>query len=181
MTNGRFLIIPASGQPIKADAWIEEAGTDTVTITRHPVEQGAQITDHAIVEPARVNLRLGWSNSSPRALSTSYIDEVYAQLLALKDARLPFKLVTAKRSYENMLIAALTQVTDERTAHALFVSVTIEQIIIVQTQVTSIGTDPSVMANPESNQPVANLGQKQATPTTLFNRNAPGVQDQIGP
>jgi len=174
-----FTIVPASGQPIQADAWIEESGTDAVTITRHPVEQGARITDHAIIEPARVNLRLGWSNSSAKATSLTYINDIYAQLLAVKDARQPFTLYTAKRRYDNMLFASLTEVTDDRTTNALFVSATIEQIIIVSTQVTTVPTDPAVMANPESNQAVVNLGQKQAVPAPGF---TPFDQpDSLGP
>lgn len=49
---------------IPIQATFEETGTDTVTITDHPVEAGAQITDHAYYRPADIVMQCGWSNSS---------------------------------------------------------------------------------------------------------------------
>ena len=43
---------------------VEEVHTDTLTITDHPVEQGAPITDHAFKNPAELSMRIGWSSSS---------------------------------------------------------------------------------------------------------------------
>jgi hypothetical protein len=50
---------------IKAHATIEELHTDDLEITEHPVEQGANIADHAFKRPAEVVLKLAWSNSPP--------------------------------------------------------------------------------------------------------------------
>jgi hypothetical protein len=49
---------------IPVQATFEETGTDLVTITDHPVEAGAQISDHAYYRPAELMMRCGWSNSS---------------------------------------------------------------------------------------------------------------------
>ncbi len=49
--------------PIVAQATVEEVHDDELTLTRHPIEQGASITDHAYKEPSEVIVRCGWSNS----------------------------------------------------------------------------------------------------------------------
>src|SRR5260363_358530 len=54
---------------------IEEVHQDALTITEHPVEQGAAIADHAYVRPAEVVMRCGfgpathspaWNRAIPR-------------------------------------------------------------------------------------------------------------------
>jgi hypothetical protein len=42
---------------------IEEAHSDEMEITDHPVEQGAVISDHAFARPSEVILTIAWSNS----------------------------------------------------------------------------------------------------------------------
>jgi hypothetical protein len=49
---------------IVVPATLEEVGTDLVTVTDHPVESGAEISDHAYYRPAELVMRCGWSNSS---------------------------------------------------------------------------------------------------------------------
>lgn len=46
-----------------AQVTIEETHRDTLVITDHPVEFGANITDHAFKQPVSLVLRYGWSNS----------------------------------------------------------------------------------------------------------------------
>lgn len=58
--NGQQVVLP----DLIAQATFEEHHIDRMEITRHPVEQGAAISDHAFAEPSVVHLRLGWSNSS---------------------------------------------------------------------------------------------------------------------
>ena len=51
------------GNDILADVVIEEQHTDNLEVTQHPVERGANISDHAYKTPAVVTLYLGWSLS----------------------------------------------------------------------------------------------------------------------
>lgn len=46
-------------------AVVSEDHSDTLMITKHPVEVGATISDHAYKEPARVTITCLWSNSPP--------------------------------------------------------------------------------------------------------------------
>lgn len=60
LPNGTQL---SSTYDIVAMSTIEEHHYDEMTFCTHPIENGANITDHMYKEPARVQLSLGWSNS----------------------------------------------------------------------------------------------------------------------
>lgn len=64
-TRGFFPASSDAGpvQPLVAHATLEEVHTDEIEITAHPVERGAQISDHAIIQPKVVVIRCAWSNS----------------------------------------------------------------------------------------------------------------------
>lgn len=49
--------------PFVANATVEESHEDELEITDHPVETGAQISDHAYKLPYTVTIRAGWSAS----------------------------------------------------------------------------------------------------------------------
>lgn len=183
--------------PISIQCTLEEDHYDESTITRHPVEQGAQVSDHAFDEPAEVTIRAGWSNSglqsiitdvsdaidflssavldaSPSTAAFNYADQVYQQLLTLKQSRIPFQIITGKRTYNNMLIRSLAVTTNEKTENALFVTVRCQQIIIVQTQVVPF-PDANSQANPQNNAPVSNMGSQNLSPATNINKSAAGL------
>jgi hypothetical protein len=129
--------ISGPGGTLNIDCSIEEQGVDTLTITEHPVEIGATISDHAYINPARLTLRAGWSNSSSLAGGDeNYVVDVYNFLLQMQASRDLLSVVTGKRSYSNMLIESLSQTTDEETETTLMVTITLREVIIVSTQTT---------------------------------------------
>lgn len=152
---------------IVADCTIEEEGTDDLTITEHPVEQGASITDHAFKQPARLVLRVGWSNSSLSAgFDPNYVTDIYNKLLALQVSAKVFTVTTGKRQYDNMLMKSLRLRTDEETETALDVVVQFQQIIIVQTSSTSVPATGD-QALPQQTAPTQNLGTQQLAPAVI--------------
>ena len=86
------------------DVVVSEEHEDTLTIAKHPVEQGANISDHAYRNPCKVVIR-GASSESTYGLPVwdPYNATLYNALLALQNAREPFDIVTGKRKYGNML------------------------------------------------------------------------------
>ena len=147
---------------------VEESHHDEMVITDHPVEQGASISDHAYSRPAELRLKYGWANSGQS--DPQFINSVYNQLLTLKEKRIPFSVLTTKRSYDNMLISSLSVTTDERTAATLMVRASCRQVIIVQTQATAVPSR-AVHAMPERTAPVTNAGTQQLGPAPVFNGN----------
>ncbi|WP_429498960.1 phage baseplate protein [Robbsia andropogonis] len=168
---------------IYIDATLEETSIDELQITEHPVELGAAITDHSFKRPVEVVLKCGWSDASVYAAAnlisnlvssgsisgltsgSDYVSSVYSQLLALQETRTPFTITTGSRQYVNMLIANLVRVRDKTTANALMVTATCRQVIIVQTQATTLPAKAN-QADPSSTGQIDNTGTKQATAAT---------------
>lgn len=179
---------------LTAMATLEEKHTDELQITEHPIEQGANINDHAFKRPAEVVIRCGWSDSSlsglfrgvmsavksirtrkfktedfgPSALELSdgskfgsdYVSAIYNHLLALQESRIPFDVATGKRLYPNMLMRSLTMTTDGNSEFALMCTVVCRQVIIVQTQATTLPPRED-QAMPEATGSVVDLGARQ--------------------
>jgi hypothetical protein len=155
-----------------ADAIVEEHGTDELEVTENPVEQGASITDHAFKKPARLTLRLGYSNSSAQSLGDPlYVQTVYNLFLLLQAARIPFGLITGKRIYTNLLITSLEQTTNQKWENALLLVVGLKQIILVNTQVVSVPSS-SVMSAPGITGATQNLGLQSLLPPASANVSA---------
>lgn len=144
-----------------ADVTIREDHEDELVITENPVEQGADVTDHSFKAPARLTVEVGYSNSSPNSGGDpNYVQSVYGQFLAVQANRQPFDVITGKRMYTNMLMSLLHTVTDEATENALFLTVRMREIILVDTQ--SVSVPPSQnMANPQDTGATQNTGTQQ--------------------
>lgn len=156
---------------------VEEVHTDTLTITDHPVEQGAPITDHAFKNPAELSMRIGWSSSSVAldAVVSSVVDsvkagklttpkiktvrDIYEDLLKLQASRKPFDVSTGKRLYKDMLIKSISTTTDASSENSLVVSVVLRQIIIVQTKAAKLKAENQ--AKPNKTAPAADRGTIQ--------------------
>lgn len=152
---------------ITIDCPIEETHKDTLAITDHPVEQGASISDHAYKEPAQVTLKAGWSNASEQAAGDEeYIVDIYDQLLDLQASREPFDIITGKRDYSNMLIRDLSTTTDAKTAAVLEIIIDCRQVILVETQTTTV-PDSSVHSNAAKTAATQNKGVVQPKPAAL--------------
>lgn len=159
---------------IDIQASLEEIHTDTLQVTDHPVQVGANITDHSFMRPSEVVIRCGWSNSSWDALSgaatsffdqgsltkSDYVSSVYSQLLALQQTRLPFSITTSRRNYDDMLITSLSATTDQETGNVLIVTATCRQVIIVSTDATTL-PDKTLQANPANTAETQNTGTIQ--------------------
>jgi hypothetical protein len=144
-------------------ATLEESYEDVLEVTEHPVEAGAQITDHSFKRPREVTLKCGWSNSSQEALvgtlstyfagggfsTPDYVTDVYAQLLTLQLQRTPFQIQTTFFQYNNMVLRSLFVTRDEKTGNALMVTAVCREVIFVSTQ-SALLPPLANQANPSS-------------------------------
>ena len=153
---------------------IEEDHTDSLTITKHPVQLGATIADHAYLNPQQLVMKVGWSDSSD-ITSELYsgtiftepinnVTDIYQAMLAIQASRLLIDVITGKRTYSNMLISKLQTTTNEDTENSLILVVTMEQVIIVPINAPSntsqIGTVNN-QASPQSTADPLSLGNVQ--------------------
>lgn len=153
-----------------ADVTIKEEHEDEVVATDNPVEQGADVTDHSFKVPARLVVEVGYSNSSLASeANPNYVQDIYDQFLALQAARQTIDVVTGKRVYTSMLILSLHTVTDQVTENALFLTVRMREIIIVDTQTVSVPPTAN-MSEPAQ----TGASQNQGTTQTQYAGGAGG-------
>lgn len=141
--------------PFRATVTVEETGVDTLEITQHPVQQGASITDHAYNLPATVSLSVLFS------ADTAPLAETYLKLRLLQSSRVPFTLVTGKRTYRNMLIKSLAQTNDATTENVLSIRMDLQEVFITALQVVSV-PERSQQADPGTTGATENAGQQSA-------------------
>lgn len=114
-----------------------------VTKTSHPIQTGANITDHSYIEPARVVLEVGmsdavasyqagmWSGSPSKSISA------YQALLAIQKSRIVVQVTTRLRTYSNMLIRTLSPIDTAETRHGLRAAVVFEEVLLASVTGTS--------------------------------------------
>lgn len=165
-----------TGEAIIPDVVISELHSDEVTVTNHPVDTGAQITDHAFRQPAVVICTFGWSDSSRLVNSvfdgsafsggslfrgTDSVNDVYDKLLRLKDSRQVLKLSTAKRVYDSVLITKLMTTTTVDTENAAIIEVTFQEILMAQARTVTLAS--ITQSDPSKTASMTNGGQRYAT------------------
>ena len=151
--------------PITVQVILSEETNDTLTITKQPVQTGASITDHSYKEPTVLSMRILQQNNDlvSGILSTfsgNGLAAIYQQFLDLQASRQPFNVVTPKRIYKNMLVAALRQNTDKQTENILSLEVALQEVILVSIGVTTIS--PDNQGNKAVTQATQNLGRESA-------------------
>lgn len=154
--------------PIQVQVVIQESTTDTLTVTKQPVQQGASITDHSYLEPTVFSSTAYFKDNSTNlkgALNSftnpsGGLAKIYQTLLTLQSSRTPFNIVTPKRIYTSMLMTALSQTTDKSTENCLAVSMSFQQIIIVSVSTTNVPR--TNQSNPGTTGATQNAGQKQS-------------------
>ncbi len=120
------------------DAVLSTSHVSKVTATSHPVEGGANITDHAFKDPAEVTIEIGMTDCNGVGVS----DKMFAALQSLQASRRPITIQTRFKKYSNMLIMSMSTPDDYKTVNALKAVLMCREIIIVGTatvKVTSSG------------------------------------------
>jgi hypothetical protein len=158
---------------------VSEKHSDTLEITEHPVEKpttgsnAGYIADHAFKRPSEVTMECGFAGGGSLLdfVDTSSIGlglgmspkETYQQLLDLQSSRVPFDVVTGKRTYTNMLVRAIEVTTDKTTENVLSCTLTLREVIMSETFSVKVA-DKSDMAQGASTSAVQNTGTKSTTP-----------------
>lgn len=161
----------ADGDAIIPDVVISEMHSDQVTVTNHPVDTGADLSDHAIIQPTTVTCTFAWSDSS-RAINSALdgsilqgletTKDVYEKLLSLMRARQPLRLSTGKRAYENMIITALKTTSSVETESAAIIEITFQEVFMARAQTVSLSRIKQKNAGRTGGK--ANRGSQQLIP-----------------
>lgn len=176
---------------------VSEKHSDTLEITEHPVEKPTTssasgfIADHAYKRPSEVTMECGFAGGGSLLdfVDTSSIGlgiglspkETYQQLLDLQSSRIPFDVVTGKRTYSNMLVRAIEVTTDRTSENVLNCILTLREVILSDTQTTTAASKAD-MSEGVSTSGVQNTGTKSLTPAneSLLSRVGEGIGRLFG-
>lgn len=163
---GSNVTLPATQTLYAFDAEIMIEHQQELTRTKHPVQTGASISDHAYIEPAVLVLDVGMSdgmdayfNPSTWTGSQSQSISAYQTMLALQYSRIPLSITTRLRTYQNMVIDSLNPTDTAKTAQGLRMRVVFGQIFLANI------SQPNVSARPQDTNST-NLGTVNPQPPT---------------
>lgn len=115
----------------------------SLTVTQHPVQTGANISDHAFVNPIRMTMQVGVSDAMAYRAGADYGGDgktksvqAYRLLCKLQELRTPMQVVTRLNTYQNMLIESIDVSDDASTLCALKATVNLVQVLVV-----NVGTE----------------------------------------
>ena len=169
---------------IQLDAVLSEGHSNKVRITKNPVELGADIADHAVIEPAKINI-LAEVSDTPLGTAAfgQIVDTVtglfgtstepnitrsnaaYNAMLILQKAREPLEIQTKLRLYQNMLITSINTVQDVDTSRIVRMSIDLEEVFITESEV--IALTPEQLAEGKNRQQASTAEKKgRVEPTT---------------
>ena len=145
---------------------VSEHHHDEVEIEQHPIQIGAPIADHAYIKPAELTLNLVFVPSSGvNGLSAdNYIQYVYLQLEQGKSNRQLYTVYTKKRVYTNMLIKAISTMTDAAKQNILEITLNMFQMLLTSPiGIQGVTAQPINQATPQDTNPVNPQGFLVAT------------------
>lgn len=134
------VVITSDDSQIAFDAAVNETHSGKMTITDHPVEQGANVADHAQREPDGLEINGIVSNtpillnfdetvqpSIPGGDPLNRAQDAYDEFTRLKDTAALLAVATELRDYVDMMIESITVRRDKQTRHILDIDLSMRE------------------------------------------------------
>lgn len=156
-----YEFLPTGG--VEFDAVLSESHGGTNEITKHPVETGADITDHIRRQPETLALT-GVISNTPLVFLASLTEKPdraergYQALKKIKDDGTLVRVLTTLREYDNMVIQSMTVNRDVQTGNIVKADL---QLVEIFTAESIDATTNPVDTSPQSESPTT-LGDKPA-------------------
>ena len=128
------------------DAFISITNSSSVSVTSHPVETGANISDHTYENPKVVRMQIGVSDATLgdynfKLSDTSRAKNAYNALRDIQKKRLPISVFTKYESYENMILTDMEVKDDADGFESLSADITLREVIPVTLKTAKISID----------------------------------------
>jgi len=166
--------MPEGGQPGDSatvyyffDAMLQAEHSQVVTVTHHPIQSGAAVSDHAFVDPVELVLSVAFSDVVDRYNDTDYMSDTsksisaYQTFLDLQAKLLPLTVVTRLRQYDNMVLTEVRAVEDASTITGLRCQLTFTQIVMAEVSTSTVEV-PVISQRPDQSE-----GTNEGTKTTV--------------
>jgi hypothetical protein len=182
------LIVAPGVAALEFDAVISERHDGEVDVTEHPVEKGANITDHARPKPWVVTIEAIISNTpidkeqNTRIISSrgftietsaqqeypqgtvGYVETAFQKLISMRDACEFMTVVTELRTYRNMILTSLTVPRDNKTGDAIKFTVAFKEILTTEILTKQVKVAKSSQGKKQD------LGKQATKPTEASGR-----------
>lgn len=149
---------------VELDCSVQETHVSSAKVTRYPVEEGSDIYDHVQQEPDGLTLEGVFTNSPisivPQipGVDDNRAQELYEDLIALKESAQPVDVVTTLREYEDMVIESVQVPRNARWGKSVRVTIQLTNVRKVSAQEVE-SPDPE----PEAAKPKVDKGNQPAT------------------
>lgn len=130
------------------DGIIRADHTKRVKLTDHPVQTGATITDHAIIEPKELSIEVAMSDVMSDKVQGQFgsgngrSQKAFDVLTEMQEKRRPLQVVTRLATYENMMITSIEVPDDFKTTSALRAMVTFKEVLMASVSEIKISARP---------------------------------------
>lgn len=164
------VVISSDDSQIAFDATVSERHQGKLTVTEHPVETGANITDHAQKEPDVLDISGIISNqpillniveqlqpSIPGGDPNNRAQDAYTEFQRLQDTAALLEVATEMRDYSNMMITSISVNREARTRNILDIGLSLREF-----KIASVET----IEAPEPVEPVHKNKRKQGRKQT---------------
>jgi hypothetical protein len=141
-----MILIGTTEGDIEFDATIREDVSSSNTLTQHPVEYGADISDHNFVNPMRYVFEAGVTNTPINQVDSFGDQGTRAQtawevLQKIKNAGQPFTIVSGLERRDNFVIVELTAPRNAGNANALMFRCTVQEVILTESEISLLSPD----------------------------------------
>lgn len=137
----------ATFEAIQFDASVSETHTNTAALTDHPVEDGADITDHIRLNPEELSMNVIVTNNPPIILASlraqpvsgfadpaTRAEDTHEFLRNYMEANVLVRITTTLREYRNMAITSMSVERNKDTSNIVNIDLTFRQVIIATTE-----------------------------------------------
>ena len=126
------------------DGFMQVDHKRSLKITSNPVETGADIVDHAYLQPATVTMQIMMSDVHESIIPGQFSEltfrhtSAWAVLKQIQEARIPVDIFTKLGYYKNMLIQDISATDTKETFRALKCTVTLVEIPVARVKTVKI-------------------------------------------
>lgn len=126
------------------DAFLDMEHSSEMKITSHPVQQGANVADHAYLEPKMLTMHIKMSDAVESIVNGQFTQaytksaSAYRVLLDLQASRVPFRVHTRLQAYNNMLIKSIVAPDDVNTIYGMECTVIMQELLVAQVQTVKV-------------------------------------------
>lgn len=132
------------------------------TATKHPVEDGSEISDHIFnaLENGTINGLISNFSLNAGEIVSNRSQDVFEALVALWKEKTPVTITTVLRDYEDVVITSMPFMRDGSQGESLPISISFEQlnvitleeiILEVEVKTNGVATDIDKQVSPEVN------------------------------